>query len=81
MAVKDFTSLLGKKSAGTNFADLATAYFSGNRKQSNRNRNLLLAGFLFNAKESKMQSQVMSQLEDLEDEKQRLKNGFYGTDK
>ena len=69
MAVKDFTSLLGKKSAGTNFADLATAYFSGNRKQSNRNRNLLLAGFLFNAKESKMQSQVMSQLEDLEDEK------------
>lgn len=69
MADKDFTSLLGKKSAGTNFADLATAYFSGNRKQSNRNRNLLLAGFLFNAKESKMQSQVMSQLEDLEDEK------------
>ncbi len=69
MAVKDFTSLLGKKSSGTNFADLATAYFSGNRKQSNRNRNLLLAGLIFNAKESKMQSQVMSQLEDLEDEK------------
>jgi len=69
MAVKDFTSLLGKKSAGTNFGDLAAAYFSGNRKKSNRNRNLLLASFLFNAKESKMQSQVMSQLEDLEDEK------------
>lgn len=69
MAAKDFTSLLGKKSAGTNFADLATAYFSGNRKQSNRNRNLLLAGFLFNAKESKMQSQVMQNLQDLEDKK------------
>jgi hypothetical protein len=69
MADKDFTSLLGKKSAGTNFADLATAYFSGNRKQSNRNRNLLLAGFLFNAKESKMQSQVMQNLQDLEDKK------------
>lgn len=69
MAVKDFTSLLGKKSAGTNFADLAAAYFSGNRKQSNRNRNLLLASFLFNAKESKMQSQVMQNLQDLEDKK------------
>jgi len=69
MAAKDFTSLLGKKSAGTNFADLATAYFSGNRKQSNRNRNLLLASFLFNAKESKMQSQVMQNLQDLEDKK------------
>ncbi len=69
MADKDFTSLLGKKSAGTNFADLATAYFSGNRKKSNRNRNLLLASFLFNAKESKMQSQVMQNLQDLEDKK------------
>ena len=69
MASKDFTSLLGQKSAGTNFADLATAYFSSNRKQSNRNRNLLLAGFLFNAKESKMQSQVMQNLQDLEDKK------------
>ena len=69
MAAEDFTSLLGKKSAGTNFADLATAYFSGNRKKSNRNRNLLLASFLFNAKESKMQSQVMQNLQDLEDKK------------
>jgi len=69
MAVKDFTSLLGKKSAGTNFGDLAAAYFSGNNKKSNRSRNLLLASFLFNAKESQMQSQVMNQLEDLEDEK------------
>ena len=69
MAAKDFTSLLGKKSAGTNFADLATAYFSGNNKKSNRSRNLLLASFLFNAKESKMQSQVMQNLQDLEDKK------------
>lgn len=69
MATKDFTSLLGQKSAGTNFADLATAYFSGNNKKSNRSRNLLLASLLFNAKESKMQSQVMQNLQDLEDEK------------
>lgn len=69
MADKDFTSLLGKKSAGTNFADLATAYFSGNNKKSNRSRNLLLASFLFNAKESQMQSKVMQNLQDLEDKK------------
>jgi len=69
MATKDFTSLLGQKSAGTNFADLATAYFSGNNKKSNRSRNLLLASLFFNAKESKMQSQVMQNLQDLEDEK------------
>jgi len=69
MASKDFTSLLGQKSAGTNFADLATAYFSGNNKKSNRSRNLLLASFLFNAKESQMQSKVMQNLQDLEDKK------------
>tara|TARA_A100000171_G_scaffold40370_1_gene40630 strand:+ start:1143 stop:2819 length:1677 start_codon:yes stop_codon:yes gene_type:complete len=69
MSTKDFTSLLGRKSAGTNFSDIATAYFAGNNKKSNRNRNLLLASFLFNAKESKMQSQVMQNLQDLEDKK------------
>jgi hypothetical protein len=69
MAEKDFTSLLGRKSAGIKFGDLAAAYFSGNNKQNNRKRNLILASFLFNAKESQMESKVMNQLEDLEDEK------------
>mgnify|MGYP001332809450 CR=1 FL=1 len=69
MANKDFTSLLGRKSAGIKFGDIAAAYFSGNNKTSNRRRNALVASFLFNARESKMESEVMQNLQDLEDRK------------
>ena len=67
--MKDFTSLLGRKSAGVNFGEIAQAYFSQGSKKSNRGRNALIASFLFNAKESAMQSKVMQNLQDLDDKK------------
>ena len=67
--MKDFTSLLGRKSAGVNFGEIAQAYFSQGSKKSNRGRNALIASFLFNAKESAMQSEVMQNLQDLNDKK------------
>jgi hypothetical protein len=67
--MKDFTSLLGRKSAGVNFGEIAQAYFSQGSKKSNRGRNALIASFLFNAKESSMQSKVMQNLQDLNDKK------------
>ena len=63
---EDFKSLLGK-GAGQNWGELAGTYFSQNNKKSNRARNLLLASLFFNAKEARMQSNVMKNLQDLED--------------
>ena len=65
---EDFKSLLGK-GAGQNWGELAGTYFSQNNKKSNRARNLLLASLFFNAKEARMQSNVMKNLQDLEDNK------------
>ena len=62
----DFKSLLGK-SSGTNWGELAGSYFSKNNKKSNRSRNILLASLFMNATEARMQSNVMKNLEDLED--------------
>ena len=68
MADKDFTSLLGK-SAGTSWGEIAGAYLSGGRKKDNRARNILLATLFFNAKEANMQSKVMKNLQELEEQK------------
>ena len=64
----DFKSLLGK-SSGTNWGELAGNYFSKNNKKSNRSRNILLASLFMNATEARMQSNVMKNLEDLEDDR------------
>jgi len=64
----DYKSLLGR-SSGSSFADIASAYITGNRKSDNRARNVLLASLLFNAKEANMQSNVIKQLKELEREK------------
>jgi len=64
----DFKSLLGK-SSGTNWGELAGSYFSRNNKKSNRSRNILLASLFMNAAEARMQSNVMKNLEDLEDDR------------
>jgi len=70
MADNTLKSLLSKASTpGSTFGELAGMYISGNRKKDNRARNVLLASLFFNAKESSMQSKVLRQLEDLEDEK------------
>ena len=64
----DFKSLLGK-SSGSSWGELAGTYFSKNNKKSNRSRNILLASLFMNAAESTMQSKVMKNLQDLEDDK------------
>jgi len=69
MADDMFKSLLGKSSTpGTSWGELAGMYFSKGSKKDNRARNILLASLFFNAKEASMQSKVLRQLEDLEDE-------------
>ena len=68
MADKDYTSLLGK-SAGTSWGEIAGAYLTRSRKQDNRARNVLLATLFFNAKESQMQSQVLKNLQENEENK------------
>lgn len=63
-------SLLGKQSTpGTSWGELAGAYFSGGRKKDNRARNLLLASLFYNATEAKKQSEVIKNLEEMEDRK------------
>ena len=64
----DFKSLLGQ-SSGKSFGELAGAYFSQNNKKSNRSRNILLASLFMGAKESRMQSQVLKNLQDNEKQK------------
>jgi len=60
---KDYTSLLGR-SSGASWGDIAGAYLSGSKKKDNRARNVLLATLFFNAKESRMQSKVMKNLKE-----------------
>lgn len=68
MADKDFTSLLGRDSSSS-WKDIAGAYLSGGRKKDNRARNVLLATLFFNAKEARMQSNVVNNLKELERQK------------
>ena len=63
MADKDYTSLLGKKS-GSSWSDIASAYFTRGEKKDNRARNILLASLFFNAKEAQMQSRVLKNLKE-----------------
>ena len=71
MANDMFKGLLDKSSSpGSTWGELAGMYFSGSRKKDNRARNVLLASLFFNAKEASMQSKVMKQLQDLEDQKE-----------
>jgi hypothetical protein len=65
---KDYTSLLGK-SSGTSWGEIAGAYLSGGKKKDNRARNVMLATLFFNAKESRMQSNVMKNLQEMERQK------------
>lgn len=70
MADDIFKSLLGKQSTpGSTWGELAGAYLSGGRKKDNRARNVLLASFFFNAAEASKQSQVIKNLEEMEDRK------------
>lgn len=69
---KNYTSLLGK-SSGSSWGDIAGAYLSGGKKKDNRARNVLLATLFFNAKESKMQSNVLKNLKE-NDEQQTFQN-------
>ena len=64
----DYKSLLGR-SSGSSFADIASAYITGNRKSDNRARNVLLASLFFNAKEANMQAKVVKNLKELEKNK------------
>ena len=65
---KKLTSLLGK-SSGASWGDIAGAYLSGGRKKDNRARNLFLASLFFNAKEANMQSKVLKNLKENDEQK------------
>ena len=62
---KDYTSLLGKES-GSSWSDIASAYFTKGEKKDKKARNILLASLFFNAREARMQSNVVKNLEELE---------------
>ncbi len=74
---KDYTSLLGR-SSGASWGDIAGAYLSGGKKKDSRARNVLLATLFFNAKEANMQSKVLKNLKE-NDEQQTfaLQNRAY----
>jgi len=70
MADDIFKGLLERSSSpGTNFGELAGAYFSSRGKKSNRARNVLVASLFFNAAEQRRQANVMQKLQDVEDRK------------
>ena len=68
----DYKDLFGKNSM-KNFGEIAGSVLasrqSSNKRDRKRQRNILLAQFLFNAKESSMQDKVLTQLEDLDNSK------------
>ena len=65
----DYKSLLGKQTPGQSWGELAAGYFSGNSKDSKKSRNALIAMLGFNAWESKRQSSVLKNLQELDDNK------------
>ena len=65
----DYKSLLGKQTPGKSWGELAAGYFSGNSKDSKKSRNALIAMLGFNAWESKRQSSVLKNLQELDDNK------------
>ena len=66
MDEKDYTSLLGK-SAGTSWGEIAGAYLTKGKKKDKKARNILLATLFFNAKEAQMQSNVLKNLKEQEE--------------
>jgi len=80
--MSDILKSLLDKSAGTQTGELIGAYLSGRDKKDNKARNVLLASLFFNAKEAAMQSKVLKQLKDLEEEKTlEIQNAAYAFDK
>mgnify|MGYP003642396935 CR=1 FL=1 len=70
MATKDMiNSLLGKPTEGSSVAKLAASYFSGQSKNNNRLRNLMLGQVVFGAKETSMQNKVIKNLQANEDQR------------
>lgn len=68
----DYKDLLGKnsmKSWGELAGSVLASRQSSNKKERQRQRNILLAQLLFNTKEASMQSKVLEQLEDLDNAK------------
>jgi hypothetical protein len=65
---KDYTSLLGRDS-GASFGDIASAYLTGNRKIKDRGRAALLLSMFVNMRENKLRDNVLTNLEDLDNEK------------
>lgn len=67
----DIVSLLSKNKPLKDYGEILGAYFSGRNKNkpSSRDRNLLLAKFFMSAKENKMKSNVLQNLEDWKDRK------------
>ena len=73
-------SLLEKREqTGTSFGELAGAYFTGKKKDKKKKLAILLGSLFFNAKESKMQSDVIRNLKELEDDQtlQLANNTYY----
>lgn len=72
-------SLLEKREkTGTSFGELAGAYFTGKKKDKKKQLAILLGSLFFNAKESKMQSNVIRNLKELEnDQTLQLANNTY----
>ena len=77
MADKDYTSLLGK-SSGTSWGEIAGAYLSKSKKKDKQARNILLATLFFNLREARLQSNVLKNLKE-NDEQQtfELQNRSY----
>ena len=77
MADKDYTSLLGK-SSGTSWGEIAGAYLSKSKKKDKQARNILLATLFFNLREARLQSNVLKNLKE-NDEQQtfELQNRGY----
>jgi hypothetical protein len=65
---KDYTSLLGRDS-GASFGDIASAYLTGNRKIKDRGRAALLLSMFVNMRENRLRDNVLTNLEDLDNEK------------
>jgi len=80
--MSDFLKSLLDKNPGSQTGELIGAYLSGVGKTDNKARNVLIASLFFNAKEAAMQSNVIKQLKNLEEEKTlEIQNATYAFDK
>ena len=65
---KEYTSLLGRDS-GASFGDIASAYLTGNKKINKKKQGALLLSMFVNMRESRLKDNVLTNLEDLDNEK------------